>query len=248
MVDSNTSFSDALSQNQTLVFAFQRYGFDIGDNDKNIKDTCIEKGVNYRFFIEILNAFEDSAAFPKKELEQFPIDVIIDYLQRTHKQYLNKRLPEIEQSIFHLLEGYQHNHSLLMQLLNFFYDYKTHLTNHIRQEEEKLFPYIKTLCEIENGTKSLHLIDYKIKRYCVNDFIDQHDDTESELKNVRKTIRIFSPDESSISPYRILLTQLRLMEQDLYIHAQLEDEILMPKALKLENDLKDNLKLIIGDN
>jgi len=241
MITSNTTFSDILSQNTVPGFALQRYNLNADCFDKPIKSICTERGVDCYFITEIIRAFEDTDNFPKKELVRFSIPIIIDYLQRTHKFYLNNRLPEMEQSIIHLLNSDQHNHPLLMQLLTFFYDYKEHLTQHIEIEESTLFPYINSLCEMEVDGISLHFLTCKIRRYCINDFIKAHNNIEDELKNVKKIVQRYKPDSTTISSYRILLTQLSVFEHDLHIHAQIENEVLVPKALKLENELKNRI-------
>jgi iron-sulfur cluster repair protein YtfE (RIC family) len=38
-----------------------------------------------------------------------------------------------------------------------------------------------------------------------------------------------------IFPFKVLLKQLDEFEKDLRIHAKIEDEVLIPKALELEN-------------
>ncbi len=242
MVTPKTTFSDILSQTSALNFVLQRYGLPTGCFNKPIKSTCTKRGMDIYFVTEILKAFEDTSNFPKKELVRFSIPIIINYLQRTHRFYLNNRLPEIEQSIFHLLNSYQHSHPLLMELLIFFYDYKEHLTQHIEIEESTLFPYINSLCEMEEDGISIHFLTCKIRGYCINNFIKAHSDTEDELKNVKKIVQRYKPDSTTISSYRILLTQLSVFEHDLHIHAQIENEVLVPKALKLENELKNKLK------
>ena len=67
-------------------------------------------------------------------------------------------------------------------------------------------------------------------------------DTEDELKDIRETMRLYQPPATNESLYRILLTQLETFEQDLHVHARIEEEVLIPKALKLESELQSRIQ------
>ena len=117
---------------------------------------------------------------------------------------------------------------ILTILLHAFYaDYTRHLTRHIEMEERELLPYITTL-ELEGGKQQ------KKQKLSIADFINQHHDTEKDLEDVRNAILHYSPPEDQQTPYRILLSQLQVLEKDLAIHALIEDDVLLPRALALE--------------
>ena len=75
--------------------------------------------------------------------------MIVDYIQRTHVYYFEKKLPEIEQSILLLSGHYDSHHPILAALQNFFHRYVQDLSEHIRAEEHLLLPYIKALQDAE---------------------------------------------------------------------------------------------------
>jgi regulator of cell morphogenesis and NO signaling len=77
--------------------------------------------------------------------------------------------------------------------------------------------------------------------YSIDRFINEHHDTEDELKDIRQTIRLYDPPQTNASLYRILLSQLQAFEQDLYVHAHIEEEVLIPKALAMEKELNAQL-------
>jgi regulator of cell morphogenesis and NO signaling len=71
----------------------------------------------------------------------------------------------------------------------------------------------------------------------IQEFIDQHHDTEKDLHEVRDAIQHYSPPEGNRTLYRILLSQLQVLEKDLAVHALMEDEVLLPRALALEKQV-----------
>lgn len=185
-------------------------------------------GIEPEFMRALLGVFDSRQSFKAEDFNIFSLGVIVDYLTKTHDYYLDRKLLEIEQSIHLLVRAYPDTHPLLLLLNNFYTDYKRHLTNHIEQEEEELFPYI---LKLENLTDEEFMGPPIIS---VQQFMEMHHNTEEDLEEVRKIILHYSPPADNQTMYRILLSQLEVFEKDLAIHALIEDEVLLPRALELE--------------
>jgi len=194
-------------------------------------------GVEPEFIFALLHVFENKLEFNSEMFRHFPLPVIIDYLRKTHRYYLTKKLLEIEQSIHHLATNYPLTHPLLLILNTFYTDYRNHLTRHIEVEETKLLPYIEYLISKERG----EVVDGQhYQSYSLKNFFDQHHDTEKDLEEVRRAMVQYSPPPSNQTMYRILLSQLQVLEKDLAIHALIEDEVLIPRAIELELKVSGN--------
>jgi len=204
-------------------------------------------GVDNEFISSLLRSFEEKS-FNAADFESYRIGLIVDYIQRTHSFYLQKKLPEIAQSILLLSGHYESNHPILLVLQTFFHRYCQELTTHINEEERLLLPYI---VKLNNATLApYHFSEYVIagQQYSIAEFLKDHHDTEDELKDIRETIRLYQPPTTNESLYRILLTQLQTFEQDLHVHARIEEEVLIPKALKLESELRARIEVTSSQN
>ena len=193
-------------------------------------DELRELGIPPEFLLALLEVFEDRLSFTAERFSGFPLWVIVDYLRKTHAYYLNKKLLEIEQSIHLLVNVYPRAHPLLLLLHNFYTEYKSHLISHIELEERDLLPYIVQLEQVAAGNGKLQ----SAPSMTVQQFIQQHHDTEKDLDEVRKTILSYSPPDGNQTLYRILLSQLQVFEKDMAVHALMEDDVLLPRALELE--------------
>jgi regulator of cell morphogenesis and NO signaling len=196
-------------------------------------DELRELGIQPEFLLAVLGVFEDPEAFRPAEFEHFPLTVIVDYLQKTHHYYVTKKLLEIEQSIHLLIDAYPRAHPLLVLLRGFYADYKAHLQKHIEVEERELLPYILKM----SHAGKLGEWSGSSAAISIAEFMHQHHDTEKDLAEVRAAILHYSPPEGNQTLYRILLSQLQVLEKDLAIHAMMEDEVLLPRALELEKEL-----------
>lgn len=193
--------------------------------------------LDQQFIYTLLQTFEDENSFSTEEYEKYSLETIIDYVRRTHSYYLSKKLLEIEQSIHILLKDYTDNHPLLQILNNFFQEYTIDLTAHIREEEKHLLPYIKNLLSLEKDNADPEIYHTVTNNYSLQAFIDSHQDTENDLSIVRNAILQYQPPSTNQTPYRILISQLQTFERDLSVHALIEDKVLIPRAMQLENKL-----------
>lgn len=201
---------------------------------------ALEAGEQTEFIMTLLRVFEEKI-FTPREFDCFSIEMIVDYIQRTHVYYLEKKLPEIEQNILLLSGHYESQHPILIALQNFFLRYVQELSEHIQAEELSLLPYIAALREAEQSPAHFSRFVVARKEYSVARFLNDHHDTEDELKDIRQTIRLYEPPVTNASLYRILLTQLQAFEQDLRVHAHIEEEVLIPKAQQMEKELNAQL-------
>lgn len=183
----------------------------------------------------------DEEEFQYQKLHKFSIEQVLSYLQASHKFYLSKKLPEIEQTMMHIFNKYGHTHQILASLTSFFNDYKNRLIEHIRMEEKTFFPYIKGLIMASKGEMPSKEVDELLNNLSIASFDDNHDPIEDDLKSVSSIIHSYSANVETPLPYRVFLNQVELFEMELRKHAIIEDHVLVPMAREIESRLKQAL-------
>lgn len=185
--------------------------------------------------LDLYNREDDSLY---QQIRRFSIEDILTYLQATHRYYLTKKLPEIEQSLLHIFSKYSKTHELLAQLCVFFNDYKKDLIAHIKMEEREFFPYVKKLLKAHAGELTEAEIIELLRQGSITQFTHNHDSIEDELQEVSRLIKSYSEYETPPLPYRVFLNQVELFELELRKHAIIEDHILVPMATEMEQQLR----------
>jgi regulator of cell morphogenesis and NO signaling len=66
---------------------------------------------------------------------------------------------------------------------------------------------------------------------------DEHDEAGTSMAKIRRLSNNFTPPEDACTTYRLLYQNLEGFEKDLHKHVHLENNILFPKAMKLEKQL-----------
>lgn len=208
-----------------------------GDHSKTFEQVCLEKNMSPKLIETLVKAYDDSSEFPYHESNDLTVLELVEYLQRSHKFYLGKKLPEIEQTAVQVFNKYNESHPLFAFLCLFFTDYKKRIEQHIKFEEDKLFPYVNNLIKVDSMKASRADIFFVLNSFSTCKFIQNHSHIEDELQEVRKIILKYSPQENLPLPYKVFLNQLHYFEVELTKHAIIEDEVLIPKVIELEAHL-----------
>ncbi|MCC6182825.1 MAG: hypothetical protein IT237_13440 [Bacteroidia bacterium] len=202
-----------------------------------VKTVCQKMDLNSDLIFALLSSYDDASDFPMVELTCFSIAEILNYLKLTHSFYLKKKLPEIEQSIKHLSNSQYELYKQLQVLCIIFSNYRKKLEEHIYYEENTLIPYIEGLLNvtIENTFRS-DIYD-ALKVFSTEAFIHNHHEMETELQKLRKAILNYSNPGKPPMALSILMLQINHFDIELGKHAIIEDYVLIPKVVELEDSL-----------
>lgn len=211
-----------------------RYDIKSDWNLSPLEDLAKEKGVNADFLVQLINSSYEPSTASVSDFDSYSIPTLVDYLERSHRYYLQTRLPEIEQSIS-AMKWSNTYHPICVLVSRFFAMYVEELGEHFLYEEQKLFPYAKFLCRSKEQWHLIPALRVFLGQYSTTEFINKHDDSnKDELREIREALMKYEPPQENKFPYHILLDQLKSFEEDLQLHALIEDKVLVPKMVVLE--------------
>ena len=126
------------------------------------------------------------------------------------------------------------NHPELMEIQKLFTLLANDLEPHMLKEERILFPYIAGLEEAVSLGRRPAPPMFGTVRNPVRMMMSEHDVAGDILRKVRETSSNFKlPSDACIS-YQTLYSALEGFEQDLHQHIHLENNILFPRAVEIE--------------
>lgn len=215
MITPNKEIHELIEQNNRLLLLMDHFGTGFCVADKTIADLCQEKGLNAEMFASFCNIYNGdfSCLYVPKNKED--INLIIAFLENTHRYYISDMYPEIKHYIGELSKINPGNDIKMLEM--FFESYFTEVKKHLEYEQDKLFPLIRAFSCGDISRDDLRKKCRKIR----------HDDIEtkvSDLKNLLlKHIRLV--DKNGMK--RKLIAALLEFQYDLSIHSLIEDEILI---------------------
>lgn len=230
--------ADVIHSNYLLIPIIGRFGIELGFGNKTVKEICDEKNLEHLFFLEILNSYHNSDYFAENLFERYPLALIISYLRNTHHYYRTIKIPELEEMVEQFLHSSSNENKSNNELIaNFFNDYKQELVRHLHQEDDHLFPYTTELEEaLRLGQYSSKLIS-KIKANHTQHNDEDHNHLEEKLFDLKNLIIKFLPPVKRGDILEKLLIELFRLENDLNDHSRIEDKVLIPKVIFLENKI-----------
>ena len=233
-----TKLADIIHTNYLLLPVFNRFGIQLGFEDKSVEAICKEKKLNADFFLVILNSFNDKNYFPQDSLQRFDLRLIVDYIKKSHSYYLDIKIPQIEQLILDLNNK---SDSLLKDQIRiiekFFAGYKEEIITHIQEEENNIFPYILTLAKAYTDGKHNKVHKKIIQENSINRFAGEHSNIEDKLYDLKNIIiKYLHPVQDNFTSNALLIELFRL-ELDLNDHTRIEEKILIPKVQFIEQEI-----------
>lgn len=163
--------------------------------------------------------------------EELNVLGLVDYLEASHRYFFDEAIPKIEQS-FMLLLSYHQNDNSLSTLFNLFLKFEIELKSHVQIEEQKYFPYARTLyCSSRKNLTSALMLHFS--RYSAKDFALSHEHTECYLTEII-TLLANQKYMDGHPVFNILLKQLKCLDEEIRTHGWVEDHILVSKLTEIE--------------
>ena len=235
MINSTHSPKFITKYNRNINHLFYRYKI-APESNKNLNEICVKEEINVDLLIDLINCYNDLDFLNKIKFENYRIPVLVDYLEKSHKYYLEKRIPELEQSLLKLTQ--QESFSFNYVLINFFKEYKKDIISHFKTEEEILFPFCKVLynyLQFNSQEDLIFILENQKKAFAL---MEHHIQNKDEINDLQGVLLKYSPNSKKLSYFEIFLNQMSIFQQDLKIHAEIEENVLMKKTTAILNSLE----------
>jgi regulator of cell morphogenesis and NO signaling len=106
------------------------------------------------------------------------------------------------------------------------------------KEEHVLFPYIKEMVVAKRNNTPVQHPGFGSVRGPINMMEMEHESAGKNLATIRSLSQNYTLPSDACASYSLLFRMLEEFEDDLFSHVHLENNILFPKALALEETLQ----------
>jgi regulator of cell morphogenesis and NO signaling len=207
---------------------FELHGIDFCCGGKKaIGEVCRERGLSLTGFTSAIQASADVTGQQSKDWSRQPLDVLIDHILTTYHQPLHKELPRLEAMASKVAQVHGSGASELARVSAIMTELAADLELHMRKEEMVLFPAIKAL---EAGTSGLP-VPFSAP---ITVMEQDHDRAGELLAELRSLSQDYQVPEWGCATWRALYQGLAELESAMHLHVHLENNVLFPRALQLE--------------
>lgn len=230
------TLGDVVGRNFYSSEIFDSYNIDYCcEGGVSVKEACEARNVDLNIItsaLEDLPNQEDEASAP---FAGWPLDLLIDYIEKKHHRYINVNLPELYDLLERAIETDGSKYPVLKKAKDLLKQSEKDLVGHMQQEEQIVFPYIRNLVLAHLHPENLQgkLSSGSIENLAGNS-IEDHQNQGEWLDEISELTNGYRAPGDAGRAYRLLLKKLDEFEKDLHRHIHLENNILFPRALELE--------------
>jgi len=219
---------EIVTQDFRAAEIFKNAGIDFccGGN-QSLEQACIEKNIDSTALETELTKLEHTTVNAMHNFNEWSLDFLCDYIVNTHHKTVMRLLPQLTVYTKKIAEVHGLNHPELLEIEKLFSEINDELLQHLKKEEEVLFPAIKEVMKT-NSQEVKDIIISEITR-----MKGEHEFAGGAMDKINVLSDNYSVPADGCNTYRVTYKLLEEFEDDLHIHVHLENNILYPKALSL---------------
>ena len=230
--------SELVDENYVHAYVLFYFGIRFYEySELTLEQVCKQQGLRVE---QVIRELESPSHLREAELPlaSYPIDLIIEYLKHSHFLFIKHKLPYIAR----LVESFKANHedyaSVERDLKLVFPLFVEDFIEHIYEEEDTLFVFIQMLERAAKGKYIPTRLYYLLEKNSVKEFAMGHEVHDDEMEGIRKITKDYYLGPQTPLHIKVMYNELKAFEKSLITHARIENEILFPKAMALENKVK----------
>lgn len=234
----NARVGDVVATDFRTAAVFQQFGIDFCcGGRRSIADACRGAGVDPDAILSALEALRPEDA-SRDDVASWPIGRLVSHILETHHVYIRESIPVISRYLEKLVSVHGTRHPELSRIENAFRQMSRDLGPHLMKEEHVLFPYIAELqAWAEARDSGPRSSPFGSVGNPIRMMEREHEEVGTEMRLIRELTSDFTLPEDGCTTYRVCFSELLRFEQDLHRHVHLENNVLFPKVLALEDQV-----------
>jgi len=236
IITKNKTVGETVTENIKTAHIFKKYGIDFCcGGGRSIDKACEKKNVDFSKLVEELLCVDK--AQKAYEYDKWELEFLIDHIVNIHHAYVSESIPLILQYSARVAEVHGHHYSEVIEINKLFIDVSNELISHMLKEETILFPYVKKLLESNSTLQEIGSLHFGTVNDPIKMMEEEHETAGDIFKTIATLTNNYTPPKEACNTFRALYAKLQEFEQDLHQHIHLENNILFPKAIQLEQSL-----------
>jgi len=227
------TLGDIVTDDARAGAVLSRFGLDFCcGGHQTLADAAARRRVPLGVIVEALDAL--AASVPVAEPQWPELDALTRHIVTAHHGYVGEITPTLTAWLDKLVTRHGELHPELAAVRNVFARLSDELAVHMVKEENVLFPYIDELARAARGIGRLPASPFGTVLNPVRAMEHDHRDAGESLAQLRDLTSDFCPPADACVTYRLCFGELERFEIDLKTHVHLENHVLFPGVIELE--------------
>lgn len=234
--DLTKTVGELASEAPATTRVFERFKIDYCcGGRRTLEAACVAAGANVA---EVLGMLEGAAAEESGEQRDFQTSTLaelIGHILDKHHTYTREEMGRITALAEKVCAAHGERHAELLRVRELFAELCADLAPHMMKEERVLFPYILALEETAVRNTTPPPAPFGTVQNPVRMMMYEHDTAGALLRELRAASGDYAAPADACASYRTLYSALEEFERDLHRHIHLENNLLFPRAVELED-------------
>lgn len=203
--------------------------------DTPFDEACTNAGATPAAVIEKIDSLVGtSAANDTESLVKVPLGELIDHILDKHHVYTKDEMAHLTPLMAKVVSRHGEHYHYLLELKDLFKAVCEDLEPHMMKEEMVLFPYIRELEYKYSNKMSAAFPPFGTVRHPISMMTAEHEEVGELLSTMRALTNDYTLPDGACPSFTALYHRLAEFERDIHQHIHLENNILFPRAVELE--------------
>ena len=233
-ITKENTVAEVVTNNIKTADVFKRHGIDFCcGGGITIKKACAKNNISYEELEKELLEINNSTS-KTYNYDSWKLDFLADHIVNIHHAYVEESMPLLLQYAERVAKVHGHHYTEVVEIYRLFNIVAQELAAHMKKEELILFPFIKQLVKSDKEGVKVKTPHFGTVNNPIAMMEIEHENAGDILKEIKQLSNDYTPPESACNTFKALYAKLDEFEQDLHQHIHLENNILFPKAIALE--------------
>jgi regulator of cell morphogenesis and NO signaling len=219
---------------------FEQVGIDYCcGGSRTLSDACARAGLSLAVVLQRLEEGESEQqqySSTDPQVESAGLNALVDHIVTRHHGYVKQEIPRLQQLLKKVVAVHGGGHPELPVIQQNFQSLAAEMTSHMMKEENVLFPYIVELEKAVQQGKAPRRPMFGTIANPVHMMELEHESSGDALKRMHEASSGYTAPENACFSYRTLYAALAEFEADMHRHIHLENNILFPRAVNMEEE------------
>lgn len=217
------------------VRVFQKYSIDFCCGGKRpLGEVCREKGIAEQDLLSELQEASGPRQAEARDWAAASLAELMNHIVATHHEFMKTEMPRLAQMAAKVRDAHGANHPEVKDLEQVFLGLKEEIDGHLWKEEMVLFPLIERMEAASKAGAGLPPAHCGSVNNPIRVMEHEHDNAGHALEQMRSLTGNYRLPGDACNTFRGLYHGLQEVEADLHQHIHLENNILHPRASRLE--------------
>jgi len=236
-VASEKTVRDLALENPASTRVFEKLGIDYCcGGKKSLEEACRAANLDiHEVSAALEQASQPAEASPKEQnWHAEPLAAVIAHIQNTHHKYTREEIARLGPLFEKVCSVHGSKHPELFEVREAFKALAQELSTHMMKEDMILFPYIVRMEAAAAKKGPLAPAPFGSVQNPVAMMEHEHDSAGNALRTMKHASNGYSAPSDACISYQTLYRALGAFENDLHQHIHLENNVLFPRAVAME--------------